>query len=414
MGRTYVIGKIGKSIKFNPSTWGAIGGDNEAPTLYLKLAELNPDDTFIMIGKSDLYKMRGLPTNLHDGWAHYTKGESDAIAFITNHLKNTKVDAGIMVAGPTGDVNFQERIYTLSSIKAGKPQLAKTLFMHENYSGPIYDYLNDSMIPWIMINNDPRYLKLGRDMFNMPKEILSQYDSAKLYRHISSYEDQTPLVDHRVQYRYAGVEKVFLIDKELVNIEKTKKFMVVLNEGNNGVSSRYNKLKEYVLDHVEDVDIYGKWDEDTVKGDKRFKGSIKFEELQQMLPEVKYSFMISIRDGWVTMKVWELISNGIIPFLHPNYDDQHHIAVPEFLRLSKPEELHERIEQLEKDPVLYNKILQECQYLITPDDTSGEVLCNKITSTINNYRSSTTGTKSYDEVLQEIADDSNDLTHFFG
>ena len=67
MGRTYVIGKIGKSIKFNPSTWGAIGGDNEAPTLYLKLAELNPDDTFIMIGKSDLYKMRGLPTNLHDG-----------------------------------------------------------------------------------------------------------------------------------------------------------------------------------------------------------------------------------------------------------------------------------------------------------------------------------------------------------
>jgi hypothetical protein len=124
--------------------------------------------------------------------------------------------------------------------------------------------------------------------------------------------------------------------------------------------------------------------------------------------------MISIRDGWVTMKVWELISNGIIPFLHPNYDDQHHIAVPEFLRLSKPEELHERIEQLENDPVLYNKILQECQYLITPDDTSGRVLCDKITSTINNYRSSTTGTKSYDEVLQEIADDSNDLTHFFG
>ena len=38
MGKTYLCGKIGKSVKFNPSTWGPIGGDNEAPELIRKMA----------------------------------------------------------------------------------------------------------------------------------------------------------------------------------------------------------------------------------------------------------------------------------------------------------------------------------------------------------------------------------------
>ena len=46
-GKTYVFGKLGKSIKFDSSKWGAIGGDQDAPELILKLAEQNPNDTFI-------------------------------------------------------------------------------------------------------------------------------------------------------------------------------------------------------------------------------------------------------------------------------------------------------------------------------------------------------------------------------
>lgn len=33
MGKTYLVGKIGKSVKFNPNTWGPIGGDNETKNI---------------------------------------------------------------------------------------------------------------------------------------------------------------------------------------------------------------------------------------------------------------------------------------------------------------------------------------------------------------------------------------------
>jgi hypothetical protein len=174
---------------------------------------------------------------------------------------------------------------------------------------------------------------------------------------------------------------MFLIDKKIPEtFNKTKKFMVVLNEGNNGVTSRYAELKKYVLDYIDDVEIYGKWDEETVKDDSRFKGSVKFNELQEMLPAVKYSFMISIKDGWVTMKIWELIAHGIIPFMHPNYDTQKHCKVPDFIRISSPSELHEKIEQLEADPELYKKILDECLAAITDGDLSGDTISKMILS----------------------------------
>jgi hypothetical protein len=437
MSHTYVIGKLGKSIKFDPNAWGAIGGDNEAPSLYLKLAKLNPNDTFIMIGKSDLSKLKDKPHNLHcvwehfvpsggnidistpDGWKKFSRdptcsSKHGQVEHIVEHLKDVKVDGGIIFGGPTGETNFFNKVYTMTSVKEGKPEFAKTLLMHYGYSGPIYHYLNESKIPWIMINNDPRYLKLGRDMLNLPKEILSQYDSAKMYRPMPSFEIQSPLNECKIEYKYAGVEKIFLIDKVIDSntVERTEKFMIVLNEGNHGVSSRYKKLKEYVLDHVEDVAIYGKWADNIVKNDLRFKGSIKFEELQAKLLNVKYSFMISITDGWVTMKVWELIGNGIIPFLHPNYDTQHHVNLPAFLRLEKPGDLIERIQQLENDPELYQSLLSQCKDLIKEGDTNGQNLNSKIFSAINKYSSPSDGTKSYDEVLKEINDNNTDLTQF--
>ena len=44
MTKVYLTGKIGKSVKFDPSTWGATGGDNEAPTLIKKLAKLRSEE----------------------------------------------------------------------------------------------------------------------------------------------------------------------------------------------------------------------------------------------------------------------------------------------------------------------------------------------------------------------------------
>lgn len=381
MGKTYLCGKIGKSVKFNPNHWGAIGGDCEAPALLRKIAELNPTDTFIIISRNDVDRQRAemrLPPNLRDVYEGATAVQRKDQDYIVNRLKDVKIDGCFLMSGPTANCNIPNKSWKRNDLKNGVKEYAKSLETFVNYVAPVYQYLNESNIPWIMLANDPRYLEQGNDLMNQPKQILSQYNETVLMKTFDNWEDQN-YIRNKVNASYAGMEKMFLIDKVIPKeFDKTCKFMVVLNEGNNGVKSRYPMIKEYVLNHMQDVEIYGKWDEETVKGDTRFKGSIKFEELQAKLPSVKYSFMISIADGWVTMKVWELLSHGIIPFMHPNYDTQKHCKLPDFIRLSKPSDLGERIEMLENDVDLYNKILKECLDAITTNDLNGQFLSDTI------------------------------------
>ena len=130
---------------------------------------------------------------------------------------------------------------------------------------------------------------------------------------------------------------------------------ITLSLLNKFLKSRYKDLKRYILDHVEDVDIYGKWNENIISKDSRFKGPKKFNELQSMLPRVKYTFCIPIKKGWCTAKYWEMSHYGIIPFLHPTYDEQHNIKCPDFLRIKDSKDLFDKISYLENDDVAYAK-----------------------------------------------------------
>ena len=68
----YAVAKIGKSIKFNSSSWGSIGGDNEAPYFIYTMAKRYPNDTFWIIGKSDyskVFKDKPLLPNIKDLWS---------------------------------------------------------------------------------------------------------------------------------------------------------------------------------------------------------------------------------------------------------------------------------------------------------------------------------------------------------
>jgi len=383
MGKTYLVGKIGKSVKFNPSTWGPIGGDNEAPELLKKLAEINPDDTFIIIGRNDVDKHRAalnLPSNLVDVYQGATKEERKDINYIVNKLSDVKIDGCFLMSGPTANCNIPNKSFKRNDLKNGEKNFAKSLETFQNYVAPVYQYLNESNIPWIMIANDPRYIGQGNDLMNQPVLILSQYDEKILMQTFDNWQDQN-YVKNEIPSLYAEMEKIFLIGKKIPeNMHKTTNFMMVLNEGNNGVKSRYPMLKEYVLDSMDDVKIYGKWAEETVGDDPRFKGPKKFEELQEELPHVKYTLIIPIKPGWVTAKWVEMIANGIIPFFHPTYDEQKHCNVPDYIRLNNPSELGEKIAELNSNPELYNKILSECLACITEKDIDGTNLSNIILS----------------------------------
>lgn len=381
MGKTYLCGKIGKSVKFNPSTWGPIGGDNEAPELIRKMAELNPDDTFIIIGRNDVDKHRKemkLPNNLRDVYEGATADQRKDVNYIVERLKDVQIDGCFMLSGPVANCNIPNKSWKRNDLKNGIKEYAKSLETFTNYVAPVYQYLNESNIPWVMIANDPRYIGQGNDCMNQPKKILSQYDETIQMQTFDNWVDQN-YVKNNIQSVYAGMEKIFLIDKKLpTQMNKTIGFMMVLNEGNNGVKSRYPMLKEYVLDSMQDVAIYGKWDEATIGSDQRFKGPKKFEDLQAELPNVKYTLIIPIKPGWVTAKWVEMIANGIIPFFHPTYDEQKHCNVPDYIRLTKPSDLGIKIKELDSNPELYGKILAECLACITSDDLSGKTLSDKI------------------------------------
>ena len=378
---TYLCGKIGKSVKFNPSTWGPIGGDNEAPELIRKMAELNPDDTFIIIGRNDVDNHRKelkLPTNLRDVYEGATKEQRKDVNYLVDRLKDVQVDGCFMLSGPTANCNIPNKSWKRTELKNGNKEYAKSLETFQNYVAPVYQYLNESNIPWVMIANDPRYISQGNDLMNQPKKILSQYTETIEMQTFDNWTDQN-YVKNKIPAVYAGMEKIFLIDK-IVNQrdDKHTTFMMVLNEGNNGVKSRYPMLKEYVLDSMQDVAIYGKWDEETIGNDQRFKGPKKFEDLQAELPYVKYTLIIPIKPGWVTAKWVEMIANGIIPFFHPTYDEQKHCKVPEYIRLTKASDLGKKIAELEANPELYKQILSECLACITADDLSGKKLSDTI------------------------------------
>jgi hypothetical protein len=409
-----VIGKFGRSICFNPDRWNAVGGDNEPPAYYTALASHNPDVTFYMIGKSDLsrispelLKKANPHGNIINVWADYVKPEVEddmddaCVVHPAEWMKARGIvpDAGVFFAGPTSRVNMNNRVYSIRE----PDRYVKTSMMFKNYAGPIIHYLNEFRTPYVNLVPDPRFHPCGGvDLLHPPMFSLSQFnDETPMFKHIKSFDDQRgDMILSEAPLIYAGVETIFCIGREKPNFEtgqrtvvksllsfdddqddssflnKTIKFMIVLNEG----SAKLNRgklLREYVLDHIADVDVFGQWS-DSWYEDKRFKGPLKFSELQKKIPHVKYTFIIPIERGWSTAKYIEMIQYGIIPFMHPFYDEQRNLPVPDFIRVSSSKELFERIEFLEQNPDEYQKLLMQLSEVLQDDYYSG-VFINSIT-----------------------------------
>ena len=369
------VGKVGKSILFDSSKWSAIGGDVEAPTFYLHLFDAFPDDVFYIIGKSDYSKWadkNGWHDNVVDCWSDFNASKDYAPTWVNDFLKDVHIDFGLIYGGPTGRANIEG--YTP---KANSPGLSKVLEMFNKYAGPMFYYFNESNIPWFLITVDPRYWPFKSvDLINCPKFSFSQYQSKAKFRHMKSLDDRTTIVDHYVESDYSAIESVFLLNEqkpdrdEYLNRKRSTKLTIVLNEGGNGGLLRGPMLKEYILDHVDDVAIYGKWSKEW-SSDERFKGPVRFNDLKSLLHDTKYTFIIPIQKGWVTAKYLEMIAYGVIPFYHPWYDTQRWTGIPDFLRVSNPYTLHKRIEMLENDEHLYREILNKCYDLLNDEFYDG-------------------------------------------
>lgn len=386
MNMNIAFSKIGKSIKFNDKNYSPIGGDNEAPTLLRVLARLNPDIKFYLVGRSDFdrlterQRVEMFPNNnvvdLYD-----VKIDGNHTTFVGERLKSlgVTIDAHIAMCGQVGNVTIPNRIWGVRD----PSRHVNIIDMTRGYSTPVTAWMNDNLdMPTIQIVNDPRYtFAQAKDLMVSPKVTLSQYDTTFNHSRIRSYEDQTR-IDVPFDLKYAGMEKIFLCDRKepVINLERPTNFMIAINEGS---PSRYPMLKEWVLDHVQDVEVYGQWSEDVSSADTRFKGSLHIEELQRKMNGVRCTFIIPIAPGWVTSKYVEMIYAGVVPFFHPSYDSKCLLGDLEFLRVETPKQLMDRVSMMHQDD-LYERTIKYLQKkFIKQSDLDGIAINDNIMKSID-------------------------------
>ena len=388
------IGKIGKSIKFGPEEKGTgkkamTAGSIDARIIFQTLIKFNPQDTFYLIGRSNFSRLKPEVRkkvdphgNVVDVWAKFkdwfdNQDDKDEVTESWRYMEHViqteeKFDIGIFIAGGVLEYAVQGK-----TLKDGKP--IKTLMAAAKYAGPIHHFINETKIPYMVLSLDPRcYPKPAKDILIPPKRILQLINETVEVEHRVSYESNEMIID-KVPAVYSGIETLYVVEEEepaaLDNFfdepeyERDINMVLWLNEGK---PSRYNDLKNFILDSVEDVQVYGVWNEKALK-DPRIE-QVAMSELSWQFPRTKYTFCIPIAPGWATGKFWEMIKHGIIPFMHPEYDEQKNIGFPEELRVKDSNDLLEKINLYNDDEVLYNRLHKQLKDMITPDKKSGKYM----------------------------------------
>tara|TARA_A100001015_G_scaffold259411_1_gene303349 strand:- start:491 stop:1711 length:1221 start_codon:yes stop_codon:yes gene_type:complete len=388
------IGKIGKSIKFGPEEKGTgkkamTAGSIDARIIFQTLIKFNPQDTFYLIGRSNFSRLKPEVRkkvdphgNVVDVWAKFkdwfdNQDDKDEVTESWRYMEHViqteeKFDIGIFIAGGVLEYAVQGK-----TLKDGKP--IKTLMAAAKYAGPIHHFINETKIPYMVLSLDPRcYPKPAKDILIPPKRILQLINETVEVEHRVSYESNEMIID-KVPAVYSGIETLYVVEEEepaaLDNFfdepeyERNINMVLWLNEGK---PSRYNDLKNFILDSVEDVQVYGVWNEKALK-DPRIE-QVAMSELSWQFPRTKYTFCIPIAPGWATGKFWEMIKHGIIPFMHPEYDEQKNIGFPEELRVKDSNDLLEKINLYNDDEVLYNRLHKQLKDMITPDKKSGKYM----------------------------------------
>lgn len=381
------VGKLGRTVFFNPERFSSIGGDNEASTLILKMAQLHPEDTFYIVQTTDFsstpyaQKYHNI-IPLMDGFDM----KYDNHTYLWNKIQRMgiKPDYMVLYNGITSTNNIKGIWYKNRSLQMA---YTKTLAFSERYMANIVYMLNNFMdVPYMLLIPDPRYYPLmARDIEHTPNHVLSQYTYSAdwIFREYETRNDHITTTNPV----YAGIENVFLLNKkraprEMYINHKTPLLMnIILNQGQNssGGLDRYPILKEYVLDNLDfadNIEVYGDWADD-IMADTRFKGPMRIEKLTKKLLSTRYTFIIPVDKNWATAKFAEMSFYGIITFMHPYYDTQKNIKCPEFLRVKSPEDLKRKIEFLENNEEARKKLLADIWESFGDEWFSGERIVNQ-------------------------------------
>jgi len=395
--------KLGKAIKFNENSWGAIGGDCEPKQLINSIAKRNPNIEYWLLSPNDLGRVRAkekpavqslfgppvetesaAPSNVKE--FHSTMTDRKSADEAAQIIKDLDLDFIFFYTGPSSTVNIPDYINKVDG--TGR---VKSLDFFKYYAAPIIKAMNEleKKVPIVGLLVDNRYILACKDWNdnNRPTYYLAQNTFTKT----EEFFCNPPLRDIDTiesTYEYSGIETVFLLDKkrydtdELFEMKKTNSFMMLQNQGKgSGGMDRWDPVRDYIVKNDIETDIYGKWDDDLKKEyPKWFKGEKRIETMTDELLATKYTFCVPIKEGMVTSKYAEMLHYGIIPFLHPSYDTDFNVF-PEghFIRCKSPEDLKKKVQFLNDNPEHYKKLFYNLQEKYLKDSYyTGEHVDNKI------------------------------------
>ncbi len=400
--------KLGKAIKFNENSWGAIGGDCEPKQLINAIAKRNPNIEYWLLSPNDLGRVRAkekpavqslfgppvetesaAPSNVKE--FHSTMADRKSSDEAAQIIKDLDLDFIFFYTGPSSTVNIPDYINKVDG--TGR---VKSLDFFKYYAAPIIKAMNEleKKVPIVGLLVDNRYILACKDWNdnNRPTYYLAQNTFTKT----EEFFCNPPLRDIDTiesTYEYSGIETVFLLDKkrydtdELFEMKKTNSFMMLQNQGKgSGGMDRWDPVRDYIVKNNIKTDIYGKWD-DNLKEEypQWFKGEKRIESMTDELLSTKYTFCVPIKEGMVTSKYAEMLHYGIIPFLHPSYDTDFNVFPDgHFIRCKSPEDLKKKVEFLNANPDHYKKLFYNLQEKYLKDSYyTGEHVDNKIWEAYN-------------------------------
>jgi len=443
-----LIGKIGKSMKVR--NWGIQGSESAPILFYSMISKLNPQCTFYMIGKSDFRKLSSDEYNLlfpnHNVIDTYSQeAEIKAKYGYTNHTKyripanylqdnNIKIDAALIFSGFASDsANLPDTVLKQNG------DYAIVLESFKNYAANLIYAINETNVPFYLIAEDPRHVAVrAKELINNEKLIMSQINTTKQVRRISNKVELARIDFQERSYfdlpvEYYHTEKIFMMGEtsdwyKKIDINRKlksgQKFNIICNGHGMGKKNKYPNpilcelgnerypfIEQYVLNGLKDFDwvnnvrVFGKWTDELHNTNPTFVRK-PMKEMENELLDTKYTLINSIYPGFITIKPYEMIMWGIIPFIHPDYDKHKLLGFPEFLYVKNVNDFVEKIKILEADDKKYMALLKECILLIKPQYIDGTFLNNLIVGKVY-----TDLGYEYENVTKGL-DETNKISHF--
>ena len=411
MNKNIVIGRTGLTIKFKGIKIGTQTACDTDMMVYSMLSQMNPDFNFYFIGPTDLHKLTEEEYNeifpyhnVFSAWTNDIRKSKDFNKIIKYFEDNNiKIDFALINTGGSSQV-------CLPDFYPKKDGSKRSLLLSQLYYMAPYVYtLNKLGCPVYCMADDARNVLLNfRDLYNRERKVFTQANyKLKTITHITSETDFTLKTDI-IDCIYAHIERIDLIGmpdnwKDRIDINRKLKsnkenHLLVISHGNGckKINSnltiknlRFQGYKEYIIDNFKDTiynksKIYGKWTEDIYEQYPNNFEDKPMIELNDILKDARYSLVYSQIPNFVTVKPWEMIANGIIPFIHPDYDPEHILELPEYVYLKNPDDLKNKIIELDNDDKLYLNILNKCLDCITKEDRDGTYINNFIMTNIAN------------------------------